>query len=66
MLADIFTEAGAILASSNTALNDVRALTLRNADILSGFVENISADLIPKVVNSKTQPKDFKVGDIWN
>ena len=66
MLADVFTEAGAILASSNTALNDVRSLTLRNAEILSGFVENISADLIPKVINSSIKPKDFKVGDIWN
>lgn len=66
MLADIFTEAGAILASSNSALNDVRQLTLRNAEILQGFVENIAGELTPNVIASQEQPIDFKVGDIWN
>ena len=66
VLSDIFTEAGAIIAASNSALNNVRSLTLRNAEILQGFVSNISEELTPKVVNSQNQPTEFKVGDVWN
>ena len=64
LLADIFTEAGSILASSNDALNEVRSI--RNGDVLSGFLQNIQGGLTPRVINSKEQPIIFKVGDIWN
>ena len=64
LLSDIFTEAGSILASSNDALNEVRSI--RNGDVLSGFLQNIQGGLTPRVINSKEQPIIFKVGDIWN
>ena len=66
MLGDIFTEASSILVMSNDALNDIHSVTLKNAEILGGFVENISSKLTPRVFNSREQPERYKVGDIWN
>lgn len=65
-LTEIFGEAGEALASANQALNNVGKLTLKNANILAGFVENIQGSLTPTVYNSKTKPESFKTGDIWN
>ena len=65
-LTSLFSEAGKILAEANTSLNQVHTLTLENAAILGGFVENIQSSLTPQVYTSKTQPENFKFGDIWN
>ena len=65
-LTEIFTEAGKILSAASSSLGDIHALNLNNATILGGFIENITAQLTPTVVNSQTQPEDYKVGDVWN
>lgn len=64
-LAELFTEAGEILGDSNKTLNKMRALTLDNADILSGFIQNISEELSPKVYRQAEKPDSFKPGDVW-
>ena len=65
-LTEIFNEAALILKAANESIQAVHDLNIKNAGILAGFVENIAADLTPHIVTSKTQPKDFKVGDVWN
>ena len=64
-LASLFTEASEILGDSNKSLNQVRALTVENAEILSGFASNISSELTTKVTKSATKPTNYKPGDIW-
>ena len=64
-LASLFTEASEILGDSNKSLNQVRALTVENAEILSGFASNISSELTTKVTKSATKPTSYKPGDIW-
>lgn len=65
-LAELFEEAGTILSNANDSLASVRNLNLKNADILNGFIEKISANLTPNIAYSQTQPFNYKVGDIWN
>ena len=43
----------------------MRALTVENAEILSGFASNISSELTTKVTKSATKPTSYKPGDIW-
>jgi len=64
-LASIFKEAGEILADSKNTLNSMRALTLENADILSGFAQNVGEELSVKVYRSADKPTTYKVGDVW-
>ena len=65
-LTELFTEAGEILGCANKSLENIYNLNLKNSSILAGFIENITADLTPKVVTSRTQPTSYKVGDVWN
>ena len=64
-LTDIFYEASLILSDANKSLNQVQALTLKNADILGKFAANIRSELTSKVTKSQTKPASFKTGDIW-
>ena len=64
-LHDLFTEAGEILANSNSALNKVSSLTEKNASILSGFAANVAQELSVSVFESANKPTSFKPGDIW-
>lgn len=63
-LTSLFTEAGEILGDSNKTLTDMRALTLENAEILSGFAQSVSSELTAKVYRG-TKPINYKPGDIW-
>jgi hypothetical protein len=54
MLAELFTEAGTILASANESLDEVKNLNIKNSAILGGFIEKISANITPTVVTSIT------------
>lgn len=64
-LRDLFTEAGEILANSNSALNKISSLTEKNASILSGFATNVAQELSVSVFESANKPTSFKPGDIW-
>ena len=64
-LREAFNEAGEILRNANSALSNLRAASIENAAILSGFVEDVAAGLTPQVYRQATAPTDFKVGDIW-
>ena len=50
-LTDVFTEAGSILGSAGSAITDIRALTTRNAGILSSFANDASKSLTQIRVN---------------
>lgn len=65
MLAELFTEAGTILAAADESLDELNALNIKNSSILAGFMEEVSTNLTPTVVASKNQPTNFKVGDVW-
>ena len=64
-LESLFTEAGTILADSNKSLNKVHNLTLKNAQILSSFSQDVAAELSVQTKVSLTRPSEFKPGDIW-
>ena len=64
-LASLFDEAGEILSDSNKAIKSIRAVSAKNANILSGFAQRIQNELNVKVTKSKEKPDSFKVGDIW-
>ena len=64
-LADIFSEAGKILGESKKSLQKLSALTLDNANILSGFAQNVMAELTGQVFRSAEKPMSFSPGDIW-
>ena len=65
-LASLFTEAGTILADSNTALGNVYNLNSENASILGGFAAKIKNQFSPKSYTSTSKPASYNVGDIWN
>jgi hypothetical protein len=54
MLAELFTEAGYILAQAKTSLSDITELNLKNSNILTGFLEEIAGNLAPTAVTSIT------------
>ena len=64
-LQELFSEVGEILASSNKSLNAVHSLSLKNAEILGSFVQDVASELTPKVYTSTSKPVSFKPGDIW-
>lgn len=64
-LRSIFTEAAEILVSAQSSLNGVYNLSLQNADILSGFADNIQQELSPTIYNSAVEPTNPKAGSIW-
>lgn len=64
-LRSIFTEAASILTSAQSSLNGVYNLSLENADILSGFADNIQQELSPTIYNSAVEPTNPKAGSIW-
>ena len=64
-LASLFTEAGEILSDSNKVLGSMRALTLKNADILANFAQDIAQELTVSVYKQATKPTKYKPGDIW-
>lgn len=64
-LTELFKEAGEILGSANGTLNKMKGLTLENASILNGFVQNVAEELTGTVFRQKEQPVSFKTGDIW-
>ena len=64
-LAGLFTEAGSILGNANSVLNQITSLTVDNAGILSGFVQNVQDELTTKVHRGVSRPVEFKTGDVW-
>lgn len=64
-LESLFTEAGEILGDSSKSLNQMRALSTKNASILNNFAQNIAREMTTKVVQSSTKPTSYKPGDIW-
>ena len=64
-LESIAQEIGLILGAANQSLDRLYGLTLENANILSGFVENIAQDLTPHVYYGTTPPDKARTGDIF-
>ncbi len=64
-LQSLFTEAATILGDAKKSLNYSRELSIENASILSGLVDEANELLRNQVYSGKDRPKSFKVGDIW-
>ena len=64
-LTSLFTEAGQILADSQSSLNNIHSLTTANAGILANFASDIQSELTGSIYRSQTRPTTFKIGDIW-
>lgn len=64
-LTSLFTEAGQILADSNSALNRMRNVSLDNASILSSFAQDVAGELSTTVYRGPIKPDTYRFGDIW-
>ena len=64
-LKSLFDEAGAILSSANSTVDNLYEVSEKNAAILSNYSENVKDKLTPNVYVRVDAPIKFKQGDIW-